>query len=281
MAREAMGAGSHALFALGYSEPTSETPIIQLSEHDADSGLVTVAEEVPVALVFNGRPYVVVMATPLDLEDLAVGFSLTESIVENPGGIEHIEVVKASHGVELQVQIAAADAERLEERSRALVARTSCGLCGIERIKDVLRVPDKLPHTLDISRDALYLAGHELSKRQTLNNQTSTIHAAAWSNAFGELLIVREDVGRHNALDKVLGAMARRGVGAQGGFIVVTSRASYEMVQKAALRGVELIAAISRPTGLAIRFAIDAGVTLVGLLRGTSANVYTHYARIT
>ena len=276
-----MAAASHALFALGYSEPTSQAPFAQMSESGDSSGLVTVAEEVPVALVFNGRPYVVVMATPSDLEDLAVGFSLTESIVADTPAIERIEVVKAAHGIELQIQIAAVDAERLEERNRALIARTSCGLCGIERIKDVLRVPEKASHTLDISRDALYLAGHELSKRQTLNNQTATVHAAAWANQFGEIQLVREDVGRHNALDKVLGAMARGGIPARDGFIVVTSRASYEMVQKAAMRGVELIAAISRPTGLAIRFAIDAGVTLVGLLRGTSANVYTMPQRIT
>jgi FdhD protein len=255
--------------------------MVQLSERDTASGLATVAEEVPVALVYNGRPYVVVMGTPADFEDLAVGFSLTESIVDAASGVEHVEVVKASHGIELQVRVSAADAERLEARNRALIARTSCGLCGIERIKDVLRVPEKIPHTLDISRDALWRAGNELSKRQTLNNQTSTVHAAGWANAFGEVLIVREDVGRHNALDKVLGAMARGDVAATGGFIVVTSRASYEMVQKAALRGVELIAAISRPTGLAIRFALDAGVTLVGLLRGTSANVYTAPQRIT
>jgi len=276
-----MAASSHVFFALGYSEPTSQTPMLRLSESDTDPGLVTVAEEVPVALVFNGRPYVVVMATPLDLEDLAIGFSLTESIVDEAAGVEHVDVVKAAHGIELQIRISAADAERLEERSRALVARTSCGLCGIERIKDVLRMPERIPHTLDISRDALFLAGHELPKRQTLNNETATVHAAAWANAFGEIQLVREDVGRHNALDKVLGAMARDHVDARGGFVVVTSRASYEMVQKAALRGVELVAAISRPTGLAIRFAIDAGVTLVGLLRGTSAVVYTAPQRIT
>jgi FdhD protein len=275
-----MATGSHTFFALGYSEPTSQTPMFRLSESDTSSGLATVAEEVPVALVFNGRPYVVVMATPLDLEDLATGFSLTESIVDEAAGVEHVDVVKATHGIELQVRIGTADAQRLEERSRALVARTSCGLCGIERIKDVLRVPEKIPHTLDISRDALFLAGHELSKRQTLNNETATVHAAAWANAFGEIQLVREDVGRHNALDKVLGAMARGGVAARDGFIVVTSRASYEMVQKAALRGVELVAAISRPTGLAVRFALDAGVTLVGLLRGTSATVYTAPERI-
>lgn len=276
-----MGTTSHALFALGYTEPTSETPMVTFSERDTGSGFVTVAEEVPVALVYNGRPHVVLMGTPADLEDLAVGFSLTESIVRTSRDIERVEVVRASHGIELQIQIGEGDAERLELRHRSLVARTSCGLCGIETIKDVLRVPPKVEHTLDISRDALYVAGRELSKRQTLNNQTSTVHAAAWANTVGEILIVREDVGRHNALDKVLGAMARDGVACGGGFIVVTSRASYEMVQKVATRGVELIAAISRPTGLAIRFAVDAGVTLVGLLRGTSANVYTAPQRIT
>jgi FdhD protein len=281
MAREAMAAGSAALFALGYSEPTSRSPMAHLSDDETQIGQVTVAEEVPVALVFNGRPYVVVMATPIDLEDLAIGFSLTESVVHDAAAIERVEVVKAAHGIELQIQIAASDAERLDERSRALVARTSCGLCGIERIKDVLRVPDKTTHTLDVSRNALYAAGRELSKRQTLNNETATVHAAAWANRVGELQLVREDVGRHNALDKILGAMARAGVPVADGFVVVTSRASYEMVQKAAMRGVELIAAISRPTGLAIRFAMDAGLTLVGLLRGTSANVYTAPERIT
>src|SRR5262249_44399553 len=142
--RDAMAASSQVFFALGYSEPTSQTPMVRLSESDTASGVVTVAEEVPVALVFNGRPYVVVMATPLDLEDLAIGFSLTESIVEETARVEHVDVVKAAHGIELQIRIGAADAERLEERSRSLVARTSCGLCGIERIKDVLRVPEKL-----------------------------------------------------------------------------------------------------------------------------------------
>jgi FdhD protein len=276
-----MGATDLALFALGYMEPTSQTPMGQLSESGTGSGFVTIAEEVPIALVYNGRPHVVVMGTPADLEDLAIGFSVTESIVTSASDIEQVDVVKASHGIELQIRISAEAAARLEERTRSLVARTSCGLCGIETIKDVLRVPQKVQHTLDISRGALFLAGHELSKRQTLNNQTNTVHAAAWANAFGEVLIVREDVGRHNALDKVLGAMAREHVAPGGGFIVVTSRASYEMVQKVAVCGVELIAAISRPTGLAIRFAIQAGVTLVGLLRGTTANVYTAPQRIT
>jgi FdhD protein len=162
-----------------------------------------------------------------------------------------------------------------------MVARTGCGLCGIETISEMLRVPEKIAHTLDISRDALWLAGSELSKRQSLNNETHTVHAAAWANQFGEVVLVREDVGRHNALDKVLGALARASTPVRDGFIVVTSRASYEMVQKAATFGVELLAAVSRPTGLAVRFAQQTGVTLVALLRGETANVYSNPQRIT
>jgi FdhD protein len=151
----------------------------------------------------------------------------------------------------------------------------------VELIRDAIRLPEKLPHALDISRDALFLAIHELGKQQTLNNETNTVHAAAWANQFGELQVVREDVGRHNALDKVLGALGRADTRIRDGFIVITSRASYEMVQKAAVFGVELVAAVSRPTGLAVRFAQMAGVTLVGLLRGQTANVYSHPRRIT
>ena len=276
-----MAAASHALFALGYSEPTSQAPFAQMSESGDSSGLVTVAEEVPVALVFNGRPYVVVMATPSDLEDLAVGFSLTESIVADTPAIERIEVVKAAHGIELQIQIAAVDAERLEERNRALIARTSCGLCGIERIKDVLRVPEKASHTLDISRDALYLAGHELSKRQTLNNQTATVHAAAWANQFGEIQLVREDVGRHNALDKVVGwAFREQLLPLAGHVLCVSGRLSFELVQKAAVAGCPVLVAVGAPSSLAVDLAADRGLTLCGFVRGGSVNVYTESWRI-
>jgi formate dehydrogenase accessory protein FdhD len=141
-------------------------------------------------------------------------------------------------------------------------------------------VPARVVHTLDISRDALFLASHELGGRQTINNQTSTVHAAAWANQFGEIQLVREDVGRHNALDKLLGAMLRSAMPVRDGFVVITSRASYEMIQKAAICGVELVAAVSRPTGLAVRFAQQTGVTLVGLLRGRTANIYTNPQRI-
>lgn len=266
---------------LGYSEPSSQRPMWRLTEGEGDMGLATVAEEVPIALVYNGRPFVVVMATPSDLEDLAVGFSLTEGVVSTEGGIERVGVVKANHGIEVQIEIGSADATRLEERSRGLVSRTGCGLCGVETINDAIRLPNRLDFTLDLSRAALWRASEQLSQQQTLNNETSTVHAAAWANEQGDLEIVREDVGRHNALDKVLGAMARERKTPTDGFVLVTSRASYEMVQKVAVCGVEIIAAISRPTGLAMRMAQASGVTLVGLLRGRTANVYSCPQRIT
>jgi len=281
MAPMGMAVAEHPLAGLGYTHPSASRPLLQLGDDGASPGSAIVAEEVPIALVYNGRPYVVVMGTPSDLEDLAVGFSRTEAVVDDSSQIERLDVVRASHGIELQIQIPAANAERLEARARALVSRTGCGLCGVETITDALRVPTPLSARLTVTAEALWLAGAELSRQQTLNNETKTVHGAGWAMADGRLSIVREDVGRHNALDKVLGALARSGTNAADGFVVVTSRASYEMIQKAAVCGIELVAAISRPTGLAIRFAEAAEMTLVGLLRGRSANVYCHAERIT
>jgi FdhD protein len=275
-----MAVTDHPLAGLGYTHPSAARSFVRLTNESSLESSAEVAEEVPIALVYNGRPYVVVMGTPNDLEDLAVGFSITESIVPDPTRIEHVDAVRANHGIELQIRISSPDAERLGERVRGLVSRTGCGLCGVETIGDALRIPAEVGHLLRVDRSALWRASAELSRLQSVNNATSTVHGAGWSTADGELRIAREDVGRHNALDKVLGALARGGIRASGGFIVITSRASYEMIQKAAMFGVELVAAISRPTGLAIRFADAAGVTLVGLLRGESANVYAHPERI-
>ena len=275
-----MAVTDHPLAGLGYARPSERRDFIRLQGRDATTASAVVAEEVPVALVYNGRPYVVVMGTPADLEDLAVGFSVTEGIVSSAGDLRGVEVIRASHGIEIQMEVSAADAERLGERARGLVSRTGCGLCGVETIGDALRVPAVVASTLFVSPDALWKAGSELSRRQTINNETSTVHGAAWATPDGEVHVVREDVGRHNALDKVLGALARAGRAAAGGFVVVTSRASYEMVQKAAMCGVELLAAVSRPTGLAIRFAEAANVTLAALVRGESGNVYCHAHRI-
>jgi len=268
------------LVGLGYARPSERKDFIRIEGRDAAPASAVVAEEVPVALVYNGRPYVVVMGTPTDLEDLAVGFSVTEGVVAGAGDLRGVDVVRASHGIEVQMEVSAADAERLSDRARGLVSRTGCGLCGVETINDALRVPSVVGSSLVVTPDAVWTAARELSRRQTVNNETSTGHGAAWATPDGEVHVVREDVGRHNALDKVFGALARAGRTASGGFVVVTSRASYEMVQKTAMCGVELLAAISRPTGLAIRFADAANVTLAALVRGESGNVYSHPRRI-
>ena len=273
-------AGTEDLLA-GYTSPSTRVHLWGLGRADDGFQEVSVAEEVPIAVVYNRRPYTVVMGSPLDLEDLGVGFSVTEGVVTHADALERVDVVRASHGIEIQIELSSTDADRLAERSRTLVTRTSCGLCGIESIRDALRLPEPLGHSLDVDTDALWLASHELTKRQPLNNETHTVHAAAWATMYGEITLVREDVGRHNALDKLLGALARSRTPVRNGFVVVTSRASYEMVQKSAVFGVELLAAISRPTGLAIRFAQRTGLTLVGLLRGQSAVAYTHPDRIT
>ena len=275
-----MAVTDHPLVGLGYARPSERREFIRLQGHNATTASAVIAEEVPVALVYNGRPYVVVMATPTDLEDLAVGFSVTEGIVVGASDLRAVEVVRASHGIEVQLEVSSADAERLSDRARGLVSRTGCGLCGIETIGDALRVPGVVGSLLFVAPDALWKAASELSRRQTINNETSTVHGAGWATPDGELHVVREDVGRHNALDKVLGALARGGRDASSGFVIVTSRASYEMVQKAAMCGVELLAAISRPTGLAIRFAEAADMTLVGLLRGKTANIYCRPERV-
>jgi len=275
-----MSIADQALVGLGYALPSARRPLVHVTENGRATGDSEVAEEIPVALVYNGRPHVVIMGTPTDLEDLAIGFSLTEGVVDSANEIERVEVVRASHGVELQLQIPNARADRVAERSRGLASRTGCGLCGIESIHEALRMPGKVGSSLTVEADALWRAGETLAERQELNRATNSVHAAAWADVDGTLRVVREDVGRHNALDKVLGAVLRADRSPASGFVLVTSRASYELVQKAAICGVEVLAAISRPTGLAIRFADAAGVTLVALLRGRSANIYSRPERI-
>jgi FdhD protein len=275
-----MAIAEHPLLGLGYSQPVVSRSFVRLTDDSTTESQADVAEEVPVALVYNARPHVVVMATPVDLEDLAVGFTLTERIVDSASEIERVEVVRASHGAELQLQVSDARAVALQERGRGLVSRTGCGLCGIETITEAMRLPTRVGDALRIEREALWRASTELSAQQRLNSTTNTIHAAGWADRDGAMRVVREDVGRHNALDKVFGALAREHIDPASGFVIVTSRASYELVQKAATCGVELLAAISRPTGLAIRFAESAGLTLVGLLRGRTANVYAVKDRI-
>ncbi len=265
--------------ALGYSAPTVGHAFDRLNEAQTERQEAPLAAEVPVALVYDGRPHVVMMCTPADLEDFAFGFTLSEGIAP-ASEVTRVEVVRYSRGIELQIEIPSAAADRLAQRGRAIAGRTGCGLCGVEVIEEALREPRTVRSAQTFQRDALWRANASLASRQPLNRDTNAIHAAAWAAADGDLRVVREDVGRHNALDKVLGALAREGTDASTGFLLVTSRASYELVQKAAAANVPLLAAISRPTALAVQLADESGVTLVGLLRGRSANVYTHGARI-
>lgn len=265
--------------SLGYSAPVVAHRFARLDKHPSEEQEAPLAAEVPVALVYNGRPHVVMMCTPADLEDFGVGFTVTEQIAA-ASEIKRMDVVKYSRGIELHIEVPAAAAEKLTERGRAIVGRTGCGLCGVEVIDEAMRELRLVRSTMVLSRDALWRASESLGAKQPLNNETNAIHAAAWATADGTLRIVREDVGRHNALDKVLGALARAETDAGDGFLVVTSRASYELVQKAAVANVPLLAAVSRPTALAVRLADEAGITLVGLLRGRTANVYCHGERI-
>ena len=270
----------HPLFGLGYSATHRDYPFVRLSDDGAVDGSAEVAEEVPVAFVYNGRPHVVMMATPADFEDFAVGFTLSEEIVASLGEIERTDVVPYSQGVELQIVIPADRAAAVAGRDRQLAGRTGCGLCGVQTITDALRPTRTVRHDWSLDPSALWRAESMLTTRQSLNQATNAVHAAAWATQDGDLHVVREDVGRHNALDKVIGALGRQGLDPSTGFVVMTSRASYELVQKAAAAGIPLLAAVSRPTGLAVRLADAAGLTLVALLRGRSGNAYTHPERL-
>jgi len=266
---------------LGYAEPISSHPLTRLSDGSATRDAASIAEEIPVAFVYNTESFVVVMASPADLEDLAVGFSITEGIVDRFAEIEQVDVVRHSRGIELQIGIPGANAARLDNRRRGLSARTGCGLCGIESIDELLKPPPQVSTGATFTHAALWHAAAQLEAQQPINNETRAVHAAAFADRNGSLLVVREDVGRHNAVDKVIGSLERSGTDPSSGLLLVTSRASYELVQKAAIAGVPVLAAVSRPTGLAIELADRAGITLVGLLRGRSANVYSREDRLT
>lgn len=239
-----------------------------------------VAEEIPVAFVYNDRPHAVMMATPSDLEDFALGFSLTEAIIAQAEECAKVEIVPALAGIELRIAIPVARAGKLEQRVRELTGRTGCGLCGAQTLEAALRHPAAVDDPASISERALHRALSDLHDRQTINVATGATHAAAWALPNGEILLVREDVGRHNALDKLVGAMQRARVDVHAGFLLVTSRASYEMIMKAATVGIGILAAISAPTALGIALAQETNLTLIGFARPDGHSVYAHGERI-
>ena len=239
-----------------------------------------VAQEVPVALEFNGVSHAVMLTTPLDLEDFALGFSLSEGILENAHELYAVEESHSALGITLQLQVASSAFARLKDRRRSLAGRTGCGLCGTESLAQVTRPLPVLRDTVRLSRQAIGRAMAQFCSLQTLQQATGAVHAAAWCSASGEVQWLREDVGRHNALDKLIGALVRNDVDAASGFIAVTSRASFEMVQKTAMAGVPLLAAVSAPTSLAVTTAQRARMTLVGFAREHDLVIYSHPERL-
>lgn len=239
-----------------------------------------VAEEVPVAMIYNGISHAVMLATPDDLTDFALGFSLCEGILSDPKELYGIDIVERVNGIELQMEIASENFVHLKERRRSMAGRTGCGLCGSESLDQAIRVPRRI-QAADITFDAeaIYRAQRELQAQQALQGRTGATHASAWADREGKVLLVREDVGRHNALDKLIGAIAERQLSHEG-FVLTSSRASYEMVQKAASADIPMLVAISAPTGLAIRMAQGCGLTLVGFARKEQHVVYSVAERL-
>jgi FdhD protein len=262
----------------GASDVRRTVPAVRIDADSATAAVEQIAEEAPIALIYNGVPHVVVMASPQNLDDLALGFSLTEGVIASPAELGGIEIVPEQTGYSVYLSIPPGRVAIIEQRRRNMTARTGCGVCGAETIEQAMRDVPTVATGPRVLREAIAAAMKQLPSLQVLNAATGATHAAAWANIDGQVLMVREDVGRHNALDKLIGALAAGGFDTGRGFAVITSRASYEMVQKAAMAGIGLLAAVSAPTALAVRIAREAGVTLAGFVRGDHCMVYADAA---
>lgn len=247
--------------------------------HVVTGGDRSLPEETPVALTYNGTSHAVMMTTPCDLEDFAVGFSLAEGIVASVDQIDRIDIIPAEQGVELRMWIAQSQQEELSRRRRYLAGPTGCGLCGVESLVEAMRPVRVVISDLRIPAASIHAALGALPARQRLNARANALHAAAFCLS-AESMIVREDIGRHNALDKVAGALARSRIPAENGFLLLTSRVSIEIVQKAAAMGVPAIVAMSAPTALAVRACEAAGLTLVAIARTDAFEVFANADRI-
>ena len=239
-----------------------------------------IPEETALALTYNGGTYAVMMGTPRDLEDFAIGFSLNEGIIQSPDDIESLDVVHLDDGIELRMWLAQSRADRLSERRRHIAGPTGCGICGIDSIAEAVRPAAIVAPGRSFSPHQIVSAIQSLPPLQHINVVTRAVHAAAfWTPARG-IVALREDVGRHNALDKLAGALAQHKVATGDGMVLLTSRVSVEMVQKAAAMGAPLLVAVSAPTALAVRMADAAGITLAAIARADGFEVFTHPGRI-
>lgn len=233
-----------------------------------------IANESPVAIEFDGEPYAVMMATPADLEDFAVGFALSERIVQQASDIARTDIRYGERGIGIDLRLQQERSVRLAERRRALAGQSGCGICGLTTIEEALPELTPLTGAPSLRADALFAALDRLSERQILNSATGAVHAAAFCRDNGVIAVVREDVGRHNAFDKVIGHLARQQQDVHSGFALLTSRCSYELVQKAILARIPVLATVSAPTELAVEIARAARLTLVALARKDSFLVF-------
>lgn len=236
--------------------------------------------EVPVSLVYNGLSHVVMMASPADLEDFGLGFSLSENIVSAPDDIRSLDVLEGEKGLVISMEISGQAHRKIAARRRYLSGRTGCGLCGVESLDEALPTLRPVDAQIEIRPAAIYAAFDSLHEHQPEKQATGAVHGAAWCSIDGDIIQVREDVGRHNALDKLIGAMARDGLDCTAGFCLITSRCSYEMVQKAVQTGIPLLAAISAPTTLAVQIAAENNMTLLALAREKTFTIFAHGHRI-
>ncbi|MDQ0511130.1 formate dehydrogenase accessory sulfurtransferase FdhD [Ancylobacter amanitiformis] len=265
-------------------------PVVRVSRlavgpSGARAGERAIPEETPVAIVHNGSTYAVMMATPADLADFGYGFSLTEGVIGQLSDVESIETLEFDHedgvvGVEIRLWINAERAGQMVARRRQIAGPTGCGLCGVESLELAVKPARAVGEGRRFTAADISRAIAALSPAQTLNHQTRAVHAAAFWERDGGLVAVREDVGRHNALDKLVGHLLREGREADGGIVLLTSRVSIEMVQKTAMLGASVLVAVSAPTALAVRTAEAAGITLAAIARDDGFEVFTHPHRI-
>ncbi len=257
-----------------------QVSVTRVRDGQASRASDVLAVEVPVALEYNGISHAVMLASPADLEDFALGFSLTEGILSDRSQVYGIDIEQRDNGIAVQLEIASERFSALKERRRNLSGRTGCGLCGTEALDQIARWAKPVSHRHPVPARHLLDGMRAMQALQPMQQQSGATHAAAWLDAAGNVNCVREDVGRHNALDKLVGALVKAGTDFTQGALLITSRASYEMVQKAAMMDIGLVAAISAPTSFAVQLAEDAGVTLVGFMRDSSYVIYAHPERL-
>jgi FdhD protein len=256
--------------ALGHSSErhqAGEYRVVRIAPDRAQNATRTLANEVAIAMEFDGQPYAVMMLTPGDFEDFAVGFALSERIVEKASDIARIDVREGTRGIAVDVRLEKDHSQRLIERKRATPGQSGCGICGLTTIQEALPELPPLTRAPKLTPKALFAALAALPARQTLNQMTGAVHAAAFCRSDGDIVVVREDVGRHNALDKVVGHLARERIDPSSGFALLTSRCSFELAQKAVIARIPLLVTISAPTELAVSIARDTKLTLVALAR--------------